>query len=192
MSEQKIETFQLSCMIGKGRAGAPQMTELSLKANHLSVNFQSVIGTEVTFGLRPDVHDFLIHIYNRCTSRIAKGYGDVRADNFVAKVGNVRLENLCVTFNETGKALVALRVICPGHLTLFQSEENEKNIDCFEEIFLPLTNLSAYLHAMEPQPSSQGPRQAARLTAERIDEFLLRYGQRLQDDLWRRQGKGGQ
>ncbi|MGV6839340.1 MAG: hypothetical protein ACWA40_04020 [Planktomarina sp.] len=191
MANQNNGVFQMTCVMARDHLGYPQMTELSLTADHLSIHFQSAMGASQTFGLRQDLVDFLVQIDNRCASRVAKGFGDIAAENFVARVGNVQLENLAVTLDENGNSQISLRVICARHLDLFQSDENEKNLDCFEEIFLPLTNLSAYLHAMEAQPSSQGPRQAARLTAERIDEFLLQYGQRLQDGLWGQFGKGG-
>jgi hypothetical protein len=48
-----------------------------------------------------------------------------------------------------------------------------------EDVVLPLHNLSAYLHALGDRAVSQLGAQASKITARRIDEFLLAFGGRI-------------
>ena len=55
----------------------------------------------------------------------------------------------------------------------------EGAVPALEDVVLPLHNLSAYLHALGDRAVSQLGAQDSKITASRIDEFLLAFGGRI-------------
>lgn len=55
--------------------------------------------------------------------------------------------------------------------------------DFFDDVFLPLTNLASYLRVMSDPQQIRPSVKAIELTADRIEEFLLIYGHRMQQQL---------
>ncbi|MEM6308008.1 MAG: hypothetical protein AAF701_08485 [Pseudomonadota bacterium] len=131
--------------------------------------------------LRDDVIDLFKGLIKRCFPKNRQDITTVHSRNFIAPLPGVRFEGL--QFGHAGRGLyfMALRLTRGMPIDLFCPSDTEKNDSSLNDVFLPLTNLSAYLKAMKDQAGDDGPARAMALTADRLDEFLLVYGGRLQD-----------
>ena len=71
---------------------------------------------------------------------------------------------------------VTLRLTRGGVQQLVAKPSAEGAVPVLEDVVLPLHNLSAYLYALGDRAVSQLGAQASKITARRIDEFLLAFG----------------
>ncbi|MEO0357917.1 MAG: hypothetical protein AAF386_06415 [Pseudomonadota bacterium] len=131
--------------------------------------------------VRQDVLDFVTGLAKRCLTDDT-GCGVMSAQNFFARLPNLLFENLQCERFEDGTIELRLRALFSQTADFLVAPDAEKTGSALEDVFLPLTNLSAYLHAMTAQGGGDGADQATSKTADRIDEFLLVYGGRLQND----------
>ena len=72
-----------------------------------------------------------------------------------------------------------MRLTRGGVQQLVAKPSAEGAVPALEDFVLPLRNLSAYLHAMGDRAVPQLGAQASKMTARRIDEFLLAFGGRI-------------
>ncbi|MGB1236258.1 MAG: hypothetical protein ACPG5U_11045 [Planktomarina sp.] len=133
--------------------------------------------------LRADVVSFLTSLMERCFPTASTGGLTVETTNFLAQMPGLRFENLVADRGTDGTGTMSLHMT-QGDLTTLLGTVEDRNIsDPLDDVFLPLTNLSSYLQAMKDQTGDQGCSRAVGMTADRIDEFLLIYGGRLQNSV---------
>lgn len=100
---------------------------------------------------------------------------------FLCRVGALQFEDFCTATDLQGNVSVQLRVTKGKIVDFFEGELAENTLPELEDVFLPLTNLAAYLRAVGDTPNGSSGPEALHLTADRIEEFLLIYGGRLLD-----------
>jgi len=98
---------------------------------------------------------------------------------FLKRLDQLVLEDLRVARTDEGGLLLTLKLTQGEVGAVFGSKNLDIISDSFADVFLPLTNLSAYLRALSDTKGSTAG-YAMDQTADRIEEFLLVYGHRLQ------------
>lgn len=101
---------------------------------------------------------------------------------YYAEMGGLTLEDLFAQRHADQSFEVRYRVTRGALRDLFYAPAAEKSFDTLSDVFIPLTNLASYLRAMNEVHDAAPTGQALELTADRIDEFLLAFGQRLRAD----------
>ena len=103
----------------------------------------------------------------------------VRRDWFLYELPVLRLEDFQL---DAGAACLTQVTLCltRGRVQQLVAKPNPDGaVPVLEDVFLPLRNLSAYLHAMGDRAVPQLGAQASKMTARQIDEFLLAFGGRI-------------
>ena len=103
----------------------------------------------------------------------------VRRDWFLYDLPGLRLEDFQPDVDSKTHPQVTLRLTRGGVQQLVAKPSAEGAVPALEDVVLPLRNLSAYLHAMGDRAVPQLGAQASKMTARRIDEFLLAFGGRI-------------
>ena len=103
----------------------------------------------------------------------------VRRDWFLYELPVLRLEDFQL---DAGAACLTQVTLCltRGRVQQLVAKPNPDGaVPVLEDVFLPLRNLSAYLHAMGDRAVPQLGAQASKMTVRQIDEFLLAFGGRI-------------
>ncbi len=163
-------TFQVEL-----RASGLAVRSLSLRGNGINLQSDFPSQQSAIMQLRSGLAHFVCGLVSAFIN--AAGNKPFRRQ-MMKKFGPLILEDFHLQRIDKSKCIVKFRVTAGGALAVFEPSHPDSNSDSLSDVFLPLTNLSAYLHALSD--GNQGPAmQAISLTADRVDEFLLAYGQRL-------------
>ncbi len=171
---------RLTCQFTVFDQKDPTLDQLEILADTHTCKFTFSWSWAAPSVVRDDLLVLVTNLAKRCVGEPGQT-GDMSAPNFFARLPHLQFENLRGQHHSDGTIELELRVGFNETADFLQKPVVEKTGSTIEDVFLPLTNLSAYLHAMEDQTGSDGPGQAVSQTADRIDEFLLIYGNRLQD-----------
>ncbi len=98
---------------------------------------------------------------------------------FLKRFDGLTLEDFRVKDLGEGAIELTFKITQGGAAELFGQENAKLISDSLGDVFLPLTNLSAYLRALSDTKGDTAS-YAMEQTADRIEEFLLAYGHRLQ------------
>lgn len=181
MSVINAQVAKLICDFEFNREGHASLKSMLVDGAPASLRMEFHWPWTAPVGLRDDLAEFLVGLMGQCFPCGGPADQSLQAENFLAQLPGLRFENLQATRQTDGTGVLQLRCAFDQFSSLLTHDVTQKHANPLDDVFLPLTNLSAYLHAMKDQTGADGPSRAAELTAGRIDEFLLIYGQRLQD-----------
>lgn len=181
MVASSIRPQRLVCWYSFTDGGRPVLDSLSVESDSQScqLNFSWSWAAKAT--LRDDLVDYLTSLVGRCFPNHQGESSQIDIPNFLGRLPGLRFETLSGErhSDDTGKIELLLTV---GDVpSLMHMMTDKKMHDPVEDVFLPLSNLSSYLRTMTDQSADASCHRATHATADRIDEFLLIYGGRLQD-----------
>ena len=160
--------------------GGRDMSHVEIKSDTFSQTIDLKWPWAAPTLLRQDMIDLFSGLAGRCLDHVAPDADIQRSPNFIGVLPGLRFEDLRFGAAGHDSAMISLRLVSGQFAHLFVAPDNKRIDAPMEDVFLPLTNLSAYLRVMKDQVGDDGPARAMGLTADRLDEFLLVYRGRLQ------------
>ena len=129
--------------------------------------------------VRGDLFDVIDALVRERYYAAMEGGSYVNAPNFLVQIPGLRLEDLKLLLPSSGTVEISMRLTRGKIASLFFAPPVQRHEVVTEDVVLPLTNLMAYLRAMGAQSERPALADAMDIAADRIEEFLLIYGNRL-------------
>ncbi len=175
MKELVKNSAGVSILIEWDKKDQPQITKVTASGPGSIHEARFLTADAADKGLYPGLAVFLRDLAN--AARNIESQNPVLR-RFYKRLDQLVLEDLRVSQSASGALEMSLVLTQGDAAAVFGSENTDIISDSFSDVFLPLTNLSAYLRALSDTKGSSAE-YAMDQTADRIEEFLLAYGHRL-------------